>query len=690
MLLDMQFPSRLLALLRVFFPLMLVSSALLAQPAAKAASPVEHVLEGFGKGTIPLDGAWQFHLGDDPRWASPGFDDAGWEQLSADKQWGLQGHPAVTGYGWYRCHITQHATPGAPAEMSLLIPRIVDAYEVYWNGRLVGTEGRFPPHPRWYVSNQQRPANVFDLGTATGGVLAVRVWKAPLFSYDDAGAGGFRELPVVGNPADIASLRGSLDYRWLSQSQFRLAESLLYAIVVLLGIFLWVRNPRETLPLWMAGFALEVPAATVLDLLRLPISGVATVAWQQPMFAIQDLCLWLLLLRMLHLAENPNLARFVRIAAWVSFAEGILDGMLTTLPYHGWVVASDWFLTVLVSLLEFLPVMLVVWAVAARKRLSLSRWLLAATAFLAGSINDLSIIVEQGRQWTQWSFYDKLTAPMFELGGSSITPLAAADALLIFAIVYAVYDYTTEERRRRDKLAQEIRNAQELQQLLVPEALPEMPGFALTSSYRPAQEVGGDFFQVVPLAAGGAMVVLGDVSGKGLPAAMTVALVIGAIRTLAEFTIGPAEMLEGLNRRLCGRLHGGFATCVALQMQPDGSGVIASAGHPAPFLNGRELELPGALPLGIGEMAQYEEVRLRMEPADRLALYTDGLLEARNDKGDLYGFERLQELFERPVAAEAASDDAVEFGQEDDVTVLTVTRLRAGEEASVSQVATVV
>ncbi len=685
----MPIPGKVLALMGFSAAALLAAATLNAQTPAIGSSPTIHVLEGFGKGTFALDGPWQFHLGDDTRWAAPDFNDADWEQLTADKQWGLQGHPAVIGYGWYRCHIVLHPSPGAPNELSLLIPRVFDAYEVYWNGRLVGREGRFPPHPRWYVSNQARPASVFPLGPDVGGVLAVRVWKATLFSYDDASAGGFLGLPVIGNPADIANFRGALDFRWLSTNQFRFAEALLYLLVVLVGLFLWARNPRETLPLWMAGFALEVPAATTIGLLRLPISGVAAVALEQPMFAIEDLCLWLLLLRLLNLSENARLARFVRIAAWISITEGVLDGILTTLPYHGWVVASDWSLTMLVSVLEFLPVVLVVWAVASRKRLSVSRWLLAAAAFLAGGINDLSIVVEQGRQWTQWSFYDKLNAPMFVLGGSAITPLAFAEALLILAIVYAVYDYTTEESRRRNALAQEIRNAQELQQVLVPEALPDLPGFALTSSYRPAQEVGGDFFQVVPLAGGGTMVVLGDVSGKGLPAAMTVALVVGTVRTLAEFTRSPAEMLDGLNRRLRGRLHGGFATCLALRLEADGTGAIASAGHPAPFLNGREFDLQGALPLGIGE-ANYDEIRLQLGPGDYLALYTDGLLEARNEKGDLYGFDRLQSLFERAAAATVASDDAVDFGQEDDITVLTLTRVGAGKEASVTEGVTAV
>jgi hypothetical protein len=684
----MQFPCNVLLFSRLSLAVLLVSTVLYAQPHATGATSLNHVLEGFGRGTIPLEGAWQFHLGDDLRWAAPGFDDAGWEQLTADKPWGLQGHPAATGYGWYRYHVVLHRAPGAPQQISLLIPRIFDASEVYWNGRLVGSSGRLPPHPFWFAANQNRPALVFTLGPEAEGVLAVRVWKAPLFSFDDSGAGGFKGIPVIGNIADLANLRGNLDFQWLSRLQFRLAESLLYSVVVLFGLFFWIRTPRETLPLWMAGMAFGVPATTILTVLRVPISGLAMVGLEQPVIAIEDLCLWLLLLRLLYLSENPRLARFVQIAAWTSLAEGIVDGAISLLPYHGWVLATDWTLTVLASILEFLPVVLVIWAIAARKRLSPSRWLLAFSAFLVGGINDLGIIVEQGRQYTQWTFYDRLTAPLFVLGGSAINALALAQALMVIAVVYAVYDYMKEESQRQNELTQEIRNAQELQQVLVPETLPELPGFALTSSYRPAQEVGGDFFQVVPLVSGGTMVVLGDVSGKGLPAAMTVALVIGTVRTLAEFTTSPAEMLERLNRRLLGRLHGGFATCIAMRLQPDGSGAISCAGHPSPYLNGREIQLPGALPLGISE-TKYEEIAIRLEPADHLALYTDGLLEARNKQGDLYGFDRLQNQFERGLAANVASDEAVDFGQEDDITVLTLTRLRAGEEASVMQVARV-
>ena len=106
-------------------------------------------IEGLGKGVAPLDGRWQFHLGDNPAWAAPSVDDAtghdGWEQLSADAPWGTQGHASYTGYAWYRRQINITPAPGASPEVVLLIPAIDDVYELYWNGVPVGHLGSFPP-----------------------------------------------------------------------------------------------------------------------------------------------------------------------------------------------------------------------------------------------------------------------------------------------------------------------------------------------------------------------------------------------------------------------------------------------------------------------------------------------------------------------------------------------------------------
>jgi serine phosphatase RsbU (regulator of sigma subunit) len=286
----------------------------------------------------------------------------------------------------------------------------------------------------------------------------------------------------------------------------------------------------------------------------------------------------------------------------------------------------------------------------------------------------------QFERFTHWTLADKLRAPLFRVNGNPLTPAAVSNTLLLLAIVYAVYRFSIEYRKQQGALEQEFRNAMEIQQVLIPETLPKVPGFTVTSAYKPAQQVGGDFFQIIPVEGGSTLVLLGDVSGKGLKAAMAVSLIVGAVRALAEDYPTPGQLLTQLNRRLFGRLQGGFATCLILLLRPDSTCVVASAGHPAPYLNKHEVDVPGALPLGVEQYTPYAECEVTTRPGDHLALYTDGLLEARNRTGELYGFARLNDLFSSPTNAAAATQAAVNFGQDDDITVLTLTRLMAGEE----------
>jgi serine phosphatase RsbU (regulator of sigma subunit) len=160
-----------------------------------------------------------------------------------------------------------------------------------------------------------------------------------------------------------------------------------------------------------------------------------------------------------------------------------------------------------------------------------------------------------------------------------------------------------------------------------------LEGYAANSAYQPALQVGGDFFQMIEQAGGSAVLILGDVSGKGLTAAMTVLLIVGAVRTLVEVTDDPAVILAGLNRRLHGRLEHGFATCLVLRLDAEGNCVMANAGHLAPFLNNEEMSLPGALPVGLDPDAIYQKTTFPDRVGDRLPFYTDGLLEARNASG---------------------------------------------------------
>ena len=220
----------------------------------------------------------------------------------------------------------------------------------------------------------------------------------------------------------------------------------------------------------------------------------------------------------------------------------------------------------------------------------------------------------------------------------------------------------------------EIEQARQVQNVLIPEAMPAIPGFAVESEYRPAQQVGGDFFQIIPMENGGVLAVIGDVSGKGTPAAMTVSLLVGSIRTLVPSTQSPGTILSVLNERMIGRSQGGFTTCMVLRVDPDGAVTVANAGHLPPYLNGNEIDVSPGLPLGL-VAGSYPEGSFQLKEGERLTLVTDGVPEARNKAGELLGFERTAALAKGSAAMVA--ERAQEFGQNDDITVLTIMRVAA-------------
>ena len=532
-------------------------------------------------------------------------------------------------------------------------------------------------------------AQTYGLGPARDGVLAVRVLKLPPPSTDKGTGGGFQALPHIGSPEAIAKFKDSLGYHWLRNKQFGFGLTTLYFLTSFLSFVAWLRNRSQKLLFWLAAYTL-MPVLEALFNLRLPIAGNWFVFLVQTSIQLREISQWFLLLYLLQLDDSAKLIRFLRIIAWINVIAGSLDGALgfglSSLPGATF-VALDAALTAIILPAEILPTILVLIALFRRKRLDSARWLVAILAFSTAIWYAISNIADQGTRYTHWTLGARMGAPLFALFGSSFSVQTILRTLLFAAIVYAVLRYAADYRSRQAALEQEYQNARELQQILVPETLPDIPGFRLTSAYRPAQEVGGDFFQIIPLEPldgqhlGSTIIVLGDVSGKGLKAAMTVSLIVGAIRTLVETTTSPAQILAGLNRRLCGRLHGGFATCIALRLDPDGRCTLATAGHPAPFLNRQEIELPGALPLGILPGTVYQEFPRQLQPGDHLALYTDGLLEARSASGELYGFDRLTILFGNQSSAEQASAEAVAFGQDDDITVLTLTCIAPGDRA---------
>jgi hypothetical protein len=243
--------------------------------------------------------------------------------------------------------------------------------------------------------------------------------------------------------------------------------------------------------------------------------------------------------------------------------------------------------------------------------------------------------------------------------------------LVIGVLVLRRFLHTqVREELARQSVALELEQAQQLQQrVLVPETL-HSPFFSVATEYRPAQTVGGDFFQTITKPDGSLLVVIGDVSGKGISAAMLVAVLVGAIRSRAKEDFDPASLLNILNDCLLGRSGGHFATCLAAELSSDGTMRIANAGHLPPYLNGQEMDMEGSLPLGLSSEIEASVSALILQPGDHLTFVTDGVVEAMNGSSELFGFERTRAISNQP--AISIVEQAQRFGQEDDITVLSV------------------
>ncbi|MGC9159705.1 MAG: SpoIIE family protein phosphatase [Terracidiphilus sp.] len=642
------------------------------------------VIAGVGRGSAEIEGGWKFHKGDNSSWALPGYDDSTWPSIRPDAPWGAQGYPSYAGFAWYRCHLELISVPGMASSYRILIPDAEDAYEVYWNGRLVGHYGSMPPHASWYYSVFPRS---FPLPGRSSGVLALRVWRALPDIFSTAEAGGLYVPPVVGDADTISLYQHAIIWSEVQQDLFDYSLILLRTFIAVLCVFLWNRNRQEQLFLWVGVFTITPVALGILqNLFFIPFSYGLARCINQPLYVMSNVSLWFLLVWLLRLNKQPRVVRWTRALAWMTMAAGSADGLLAYFwaSATAWMQWADALLAAFILLAELFSFVLI--AIGTRHRLDFPRWAVALTAFMLQLLQTVADTSALGQRFTHWTLYSDLADNYhFQIQGVVFGPEKVISLALFGAILYAVYRYILEQQVRQAALEREMQSAREIQQVLIPEALPALAGYAVTSAYTPALEVGGDFFQI--LAAhpqGSTMVALGDVSGKGLKAAMNVAMIVGVLRTEAGATSSPQKILEALNRCLSGRMQGGFATSIVLRLDADGSITLANAGHLPPFLNGREFALEPSLPLGLVVQTAYSEQTMRLDPGDQLSLYTDGILEARNSSGELFGFERLHGLFAGRPTAQQASEAAIRFGQEDDITVLTLTRLAAGEESTTS------
>jgi hypothetical protein len=296
---------------------------------------------------------------------------------------------------------------------------------------------------------------------------------------------------------------------------------------------------------------------------------------------------------------------------------------------------------------------------------------LAATADSADTILDYAA----NNHWIPEEFANH----RFHLGpiefGTGTVAYTVFLGSLVAVILYRFIRVSEVEQRTEAEIAA----ARSVQALLIPTQLPSNHNFMLESAYLPVNGVGGDFFQVLPLKDDSLLIVVGDVSGKGLQAAMNSSTLVGALRN--ELSHDPATVLDHLNHVLLGAVSSPgavpdldappcFATCLCARIYPDGALTIANAGHLSPYRDGRELELPPGLPLGVIGDSRYEQATFQLSQGDRLVFLSDGVVEARNPQGELFGFERTQQVSHE--SARYIAQTARHFGQTDDITVVSL------------------
>ncbi len=591
----------------------------------------------------------RYHYGDNPAWASPAFDDSSWI-VAANGSWPVPAFHS-DGFVWLRARV-----PMASASSRRLAIRLVEresyanAYRLFVNNRDLGGQGGFPPSGQPFYL---RSSAVFCLSTETAApgataVVALRLWYLPAMRL--SGGRGQFEFRIAESDTADATQRASLLAEALGRIPNLAANALLMVVGAGLLIF-WLRTRRSEL-LWCALLLISYPLfecffdATDLGFLSIPYRGWTLLC---VLLCIPTMATTVELIWTVH-GLHARIWRRLGHLAWMLYnGTHLLVGSGLVATSFVW-----WSHTAEIVFLQFFNAI----------TLAANLWVLLVRRYNRAIAAAMSVIpVASGLAafgWREYRLIHNVYVDLFDLGF----------LLSGFAIAAMLVRRALAAWRQSDQLRVEFAAAREVQQRLVPAAPPRLNRFSLRAVYVPAAEVGGDFYQVFPQPDGSALLVIGDVSGKGLKAAMTGTLVLGGLQTLAQENLSPAEILARLNVQLVASSGGGFVTCLCARLGVDGSVSLANAGHLAPYCNGDEVSLLTGLPLGITRDADYFEIRLRLNPGDTLTFLSDGVVEAQDIGGQLFGFDRMKAISAQSAEQIAAAAQA--HGQQDDITVLTL------------------
>lgn len=597
---------------------------------------------------------WHYHTGDDPSCGA--VNDSGCT-------WGPQPSEGFAGdkFYWKRAEVILPDELKNVPQLGLLAGDKLIAFQVFVNGHLIGGTS----NPSFYQTGINSggyltfPSTLIPNGRLVLAIRSVPEWKGRTLGTP---------LPYVLAPADrIQTVVDAETWRYL---RLNAVHYLCFAPVGFAGfvfLLLFSVNHRLRENLWLGASFAMVSVLRVVEVSPIVHIGVPT--WlDMVIYLVANCFMPFFLIEFVFSFLQKPVPRVLRLVQILGLGDAYFAARLPLPAFLSWFAIHGTPTAILIATLTQLLML----PTCFRSKLPEMRWIGGSVLFITVE-NSARMAKQLGlpspAQDVLWHGYD------IDIRGISY---------LLFAGVMLIA-MTFRLRRIQDRnraVEQEIAAARSVQQILIPDLLPEIPGLRIESAYLPAQEVGGDFFQVLPMPNSAdpmhpsAFVVLGDVSGKGLKAAMTVSLIVGTLRTYAESCARPSELLAGLNRRLHGR-GDGFATCLALMIEPSGRITIANAAHPNPYVNGVEIPTEPNLPLGLSLDVAYAEIALQLDPEQTCTLVTDGVVEAASaTTRELFGFDRTQAVSKSPASsiAEAARSFGLGAPQADDITVLTIAR----------------
>ncbi len=587
---------------------------------------------------IDLSGPWLSRAGEDrPEFAQPGFDDRNWTPYVLPASF----METRAGYLWLRKTVDLPAgTPGH--SLALTLGTWNHSYEVYVNGTLAGASGNSTerghqiPRPRtFFLPPLEKPRITIAIRSLRSQGLPA-VWRGEA-------AGPFLLTGTAQAPKDLA-------VSYFNQLRVRNTAELAFGLLIGgLGLLLWLAWLREQSRKPLLWFAVSLLAHCSVTLLR--FSGLLSETF--------DPYRWVLLEQLL--SSLQTIAFIGSVASVYEFRPPWIRLLIWVWPLPALVAKwngnnSDVFRYALAVLsLSAIPLAAFGWW---RSRFKLDRrQVLLAAALCTTLLNFANSYVGLG-----------LFPSRLRLGPFAILLFQLCLLILAILIAWELLTRLREDGLESVRLKGEMQAARLVQQLF----LATRPAH-IDVVYEPAQEVGGDFAFVFPLDDGGHLIAAGDVSGKGLKAAMIVSVIAGALRNRRANE--PAELLAELNRALAGGPDHGFVTAIIVRCTPRGELQLASAGNPPPYLAGFELEMAAGLPLGISLDASYATQTAALQEGEQLTLVSDGVVEAENAQRELFGFDRTREISTQ--SAQEIAEAAKSWGQNDDITVVTVGRKNA-------------